>query len=314
MRYGPVTSSFICWGVGKNGEAKRVAVRRRLIRPRRNVYAAVRKSCWRDRKATAMGGLDAACGLAIFCGEGSENMSRLHFLGGAGVLLLPAGCITLPSGDVMAYKTALLKSESETSAVTDPSSAQAAKVCLATAQTLEKKGQDKEALLEYERARKQNPHLVGVAWRLAVLYNRQGNVERARTEYQIALGEQPSDADLLNDIGYFCYEQRQNREAESYLRQALAINPNHKRAWVNLGKVLAQQDRYEESCEAFGQVVRPAQAAANVGILLAKEGKVAEARQVLHKALTLEPDLKAARLVLTQLEAAAPPEVRLTLE
>jgi Tfp pilus assembly protein PilF len=241
-------------------------------------------------------------------------MSRLHFLLWAGVVALPLGCVALPNGNTMAYKTSPAQGESETPAATDLSSDQAAKVCLATAQGLEKQGHEKEALLEYERAREKNPRLVGVAWRLGVLYDRQGNVERARTEYQTALREQPRDADLLNDIGYFYYQQLQNSEAENYLRQALAIDPKHKRAWVNLGKVLAEQSRYEESCEAFGQVVRPAQAAANVGILLAKEGKVVEARQVLHKALVLEPDLKAARLVLTQLEATAPPEVRLTVE
>ena len=54
--------------------------------------------------------------------------------------------------------------------------------------------------------------------------------------------------------------------------------------------------------------MRPAQAAANVGILLAKEGKIIEARQVLNKALALEPDLQAARLVLTKLEATSRPD------
>ena len=152
-----------------------------------------------------------------------------------------------------------------------------------------------------------------MARHLAVLYGKQGDTEHARTEFQTALQEQPNDAELLNDLGYFHYQIGENAEAENDLRQALALNTNLKRAWVNLGKVLARRGRYEESCEAFGHVVRP-QAAANVGILLAKDGKVQEARQVLHKALGLEPDLKAARLVLTQLESATPPDVRLTVE
>jgi hypothetical protein len=35
---------------------------------------------------------------------------------------------------------------------------------------------------------------------------------------------------------------------------------------------------------------------------------------VLRKALDLEPDLQAARIVLAQLETATPPEVRLTVK
>ena len=167
---------------------------------------------------------------------------------------------------------------------------------------------------EYQRAREKDPRLPGVARRLAVLYDREGDAEHARREYQAALREQPRDPDLLNDVGCFHYQRGEAAEAEKYLRRALAVRPDHPRAWGNLGKVLALEGKYEQSCEAFGHVVRPAQAAMNVGVLLAKEGKVAEARQVLHEAMRLEPDLKAARAVLAGLDSRTPPEVRLTAE
>jgi Tfp pilus assembly protein PilF len=238
-------------------------------------------------------------------------MSRWHYLLFSGIVVLPLGCLTLPENDAMAYKTSSQPEDKES--LFGPEADLSTKRYVAAAQALEKDGHEKEAILEYELARQQNPHLIGISWRLAVLHDRQGNLERARVEYQAALREQPHNVDLLNDVGVFHYQRQQPREAERYLRQALTADPEHKRAWVNLGKVLAQQTRYEESCEAFGHVVRPAQAAANVGILLAKEGKVAEARQVLHKALKLEPDLKPARIVLAQLEGAKP-EVYLTAE
>ena len=241
-------------------------------------------------------------------------MSRLSFLLCAGLAALPVGCVVLPHDESTSYKAPLTDPKAEAFLSADLSEEQAAKVCLATAQVLEKKGHEKEAVLEYQQARVHSPRLPGVARRLAVLFDRLGDSEHARTEYVAALREQPQDADLLNDAGYFHYQQGETADAEKYLRQALALNARHQRAWVNLGKVLARQGRYEESCEAFGRVVRPAQAAANLGVLLAKEGKVVEARQVLHKALGLEPDLKAARLLLTQLEAGGKPEVRLTAE
>ena len=229
-------------------------------------------------------------------------MSRLCFLLVAGVAALPSGCFLLPQTDATAFNPPELPP------------GKAANACLAAAQTLEQKGHEHEAILEYQRAREKDPRLPGVARRLAVLYDREGDAEHARREYQAALREQPRDPDLLNDVGCFHYQRGEAAEAEKYLRRALAVRPDHPRAWGNLGKVLALEGKYEQSCEAFGHVVRPAQAAMNVGVLLAKEGKVAEARQVLHEALRLEPDLKAARAVLAGLDSRTPPEVRLTAE
>ena len=237
-------------------------------------------------------------------------MKGWHVLLIAGLTALPSGCFVLPQTDAIPFNMVPADSKPALELPT----AEAAKACLATGETLEKQGHEKEALLEYQLARQHDPHLSNVTRRMAVLLGRQGDTERARTEFQAALQEQPRDADLWNDFGYFHYQLGENTDAEKALRQALALNPAHKRAWVNLGKVLVQRGSYEESCEAFGHAVRPAQAAANVGILLAKEGKFPEARQVLHKALGLEPDLQAARAVLSQLEGETPPDVRLIVE
>jgi Tfp pilus assembly protein PilF len=242
------------------------------------------------------------------------KMTRWLFLLMAGVAALPSGCVTLPYSDAIPHDTAQLMAQLAPTAATELPPAQAAQACLTTGDTLEKQGHDREALLEYQRARQYDPQLPGVARRLAVQYAKQGDMEHARSEFQAALQQQPRDADLLNDLGYFHYQMGEDAPAETAFRKALAINPNHQRAWVNLGKVLVRRGHYEESCEAFGHVVRPAQAAANVGILLAREGKVQEARQVLHKALALEPDLKAARLVLAKVESATPPDVSLILQ
>jgi Tfp pilus assembly protein PilF len=241
-------------------------------------------------------------------------MSRLCFLLVAGVAALPSGCFLLPQIEAPGYKGSATDATAEAFDALELPPEKAARTCLATAQALEQKGHESEAILEYRLAREKDPRLPGVARRLAVLCDREGDAEHARQEYQAALREQPRDPDLLNDLACFHYHRGEGAEAEKYLRQALAISPEHKRAWGNLGKVLALEGKYEQSCEAFGHVVRPAQAAMNVGILLAKEGTVTEARQVLHKALRLEPDLKAARAVLAGLDSRTPPEVRLTVE
>lgn len=241
-------------------------------------------------------------------------MKRWHVLLIAGVAALPSGCFVLPQSPAIPLPRAPSDSRPAATVAPELSATQRAQACVATAATLEKEGYEREALLEYQLARQYDPRLPGLARGLAVLYAKQGEAEHARTEFQAALQEQPRDADLWNDRGYFHYQLGECLEAEKDLRQALALEPQHKRVWVNLGKVLVQCGRYEESCAAFGHTVRPAQAAANVGILLAKEGKVQEARQWLHQALGLEPDLKAARVVLLRLEPETLPEVRLLAE
>ena len=95
---------------------------------------------------------------------------------------------------------------------------------------------------------------------------------------------------------------RRRGEAEKWLRQAIALQPKHGRAWGNLALALGQQGRYKESFEAFTRVVSPAQAHSNLGMLLAQQGQSALAQAAFRQALTLEPDLKPARFALTQLE------------
>ena len=129
-------------------------------------------------------------------------------------------------------------------------------------------------------------------------------------EYQKLLKPSPKDADLLNDVGYCYYNQGKWSEAEKYLRQALAINPKLARAWINLGMTLAQQNRIEESLEAFAKVVSPAQAQCNLAFIWTTQGKREEAKAAYRKALTLEPNLAPARIAfLAKLEQPAAPQV-----
>lgn len=178
---------------------------------------------------------------------------------------------------------------------------QAAQLCLMAGDALEKKGLAAEAIRQYENARKQDPQAPGVARRLAVLYDLQGDTASAEREYQRARQEQPRDADLLNDFGYFHYRHNHLKLAESWLHIAIKVNPQCACAWNNLGQVLACQGRAEESYRAFAHVLRPAEAYSNVGILLAKQGLTGEARKALQQAVKLDPSLQQPRAFLTAL-------------
>jgi hypothetical protein len=140
-----------------------------------------------------------------------------------------------------------------------------------------------------------------------VLYDRQGDFKHADAEYKKAVEARPKDADLLNDLAYHYYQCGDWVLAEASLRKALAVNPKHERAWINLGMALAQQGKVEEAFKAFTKVISPAEAKSNLGMILAQNGKKGAANQAFRESLEMEPDAPATRAALAQLEKEKPP-------
>ena len=188
--------------------------------------------------------------------------------------------------------------------------AQASEACLATARELQSHGHAREAIILYERARQLNPRQKQVSRILAVLYDQQGNDQRALVEYHKALELTPRDPDLLNDFGYYYYRRHDWRQAEGYFRKAVAAAPEYERAWVNLGLALGEQERYQESFDAFAKVVGPAAAHSNVGVILAAHQRPAEAKAAFQRALALQPGMQQANAFLATLDAPADNSIR----
>lgn len=183
---------------------------------------------------------------------------------------------------------------------------ESAKVCFATAESLEKGGKETEAVQMYERARQLDVKVANQATRrMANLYGRLGEFDKAKQEYVLALQQNPNDAELLNDFGYCYYCRGLWDDSEKRLRQSIAINPKNGRAWSNLGMTLAQKGETKESLEAFQKTVSPGQAYCNLGFLLATQGKRNEACDAFKEALKHEPDLQRAAVAIAKLEAGA---------
>lgn len=177
-----------------------------------------------------------------------------------------------------------------------------AKVCYSTAEALEQGGKDSEAVALYDKARQLDPQLnVQATRRLAVLYDRNGEFDKALAEYRRGLQDNPKDAGLLSDLGYGYYCRGEWAEAEKNLTKAVAVNPKLANAWVNLGLTLAQQSRYDESLAAFSKVVSAPQARCNLAFIQVTQGKTEEARSNYELALRTEPGLQIARVALQKI-------------
>ena len=180
---------------------------------------------------------------------------------------------------------------------------EAARACIACAQEMEKTANEAEAIFFYERARQHDPKSK-LGSRLAVLYDRQGDFQKAQQEYLKALKQTPRDADLLNDMGYSYYSRGRWAEAEKYLRQALVVKPDQAHAIINLGLCVGEQGRYQEALDLFGRVLTPAQAHCNLAFILTTQHRWEEARRTYQEALRIDPDIPLARAALAKLEKA----------
>ncbi len=227
---------------------------------------------------------------------------------GALAMFAPAGCMTFlrPPAPAQAQEVPPLPASAGVKKARELSAAEAAPLCLATAETLYKSGDDLQAVALFEKARAAGSRDHAISRRLAILYGRNGEGIRSREEFQRAISARPNDPELYNDMGYLAYAQGKPADAEGYLRQAIRMDAKHKRAWVNLGLVLGLQSRYMEAFEAFTQVLPEAQAQANMAFLYTTQGKREEARRAYRLALRAEPEMHVARAALAKLERDAP--------
>ncbi len=177
-----------------------------------------------------------------------------------------------------------------------------AKLALQSAQSSEQQGKTEDAIRFYEHAKALNPEWKQISRRLAVLYDKHGNHTRAKAAYEEALKLFPNDAELLNDYGVYHMHRERWANAESLFRQTLRVAPQHKRASVNLGMTLAMQDRLQESYGAFAQIVGPAAAYSNLGVLLTRQGRTREARDHFNRALNIDRSLEQPAEFLSQLD------------
>lgn len=87
---------------------------------------------------------------------------------------------------------------------------------------------------------------------------RQGELRAALDQYRIALQQERDNADILNNCGSAHYKLQEYREAEEFLRRAIAADPEHTRAYTTLGLVLEEMGDREGATEAYETAVRVA--------------------------------------------------------
>jgi tetratricopeptide (TPR) repeat protein/tRNA A-37 threonylcarbamoyl transferase component Bud32 len=117
--------------------------------------------------------------------------------------------------------------------------------------------------------------------------------ERERDESAARIGDR-------SDLKPWQHDAERMQRAIALYRQALAIDPNHYWARLQLGRCLQSLGRFPEAAEALGAciAVRPKAhwGYSALGLALAEQGRSVEAEHVLNQAIAIDPDARLPRL------------------
>ncbi len=144
---------------------------------------------------------------------------------------------------------------------------------LLRARQLERSEQWTEAIAAYQQVRNKADDRMSViaAHRLAVLFSRRNQPERALSEFKFAVAHDRHNADLLCDYGYH-YQLNGDLGAAAYFyRHALDVNGGHERSHNHLGVLSAMSDHIDGAMQHFMAAgLSPDQARHNLGLIVKK--------------------------------------------
>ncbi len=125
-------------------------------------------------------------------------------------------------------------------------------------------------------------------------YRKQGNVERARVEFQQAIESSGEPNPLAyNNLGVALDQLGHPEEAVKSFERALELKPRFLDARRNLVAVLFRMNRSDEACEHLAEIVRLAPVDAvtqfNLGVCLLREARVDDAIEHFQEAVELDP-------------------------
>lgn len=143
------------------------------------------------------------------------------------------------------------------------------------------------------------------------LASRFGKHDTALAVYQRAIAADPAFSWPYHNVGRLYLDRKDPARAADWLRRALAVNPHHWGALVNLGVAAYQLERYDEALAAYRRALEmepeDGRTHANLGWTLLRLGRRSEGLRALQAGVRLDPSLDRER---AYLDAAFGTDVR----
>ncbi|HEY9718850.1 MAG TPA: tetratricopeptide repeat protein [Trichormus sp.] len=126
-------------------------------------------------------------------------------------------------------------------------------------------------------------------------YLMQGNAAEAEVQLRHAHSLDPSNSNVLNNLGNALYRQNKLSESVDVYKKALALsNPEPWKLYVNLANSLSDLGKINEACDAFSKAIkeRPSFAPAYLGLgrMYCDHDKLGPAETNLRNAIKFKPD------------------------
>lgn len=143
-------------------------------------------------------------------------------------------------------------------------------------------------------ALRSDPSAAEASFEAALLAEKEGNLEEARSGYQHALEVGGPSAEIAFNLGNVLYAMERRREAVDRYEQAVQLDPAFAEAWNNLGNALSDLSRYEPAIDAFRRALslEPSYVDVHYNLALALEadGKPDDAKPHWEAYLAADPE------------------------
>jgi tetratricopeptide (TPR) repeat protein len=160
------------------------------------------------------------------------------------------------------------------------------------------------AIAHFQKAVSWDPNSAPIRHELAVVLSAAGRNREALEQLQAACQLAPREAEYAFKLALAWNELNNLAETIVALERAVALDPQHARAWYNLGLARSAQNHPADALNALarGEAAAPADARIPYAraTILARLGRMDDARSAARRALELEPGLAAAREFLNQ--------------
>lgn len=117
------------------------------------------------------------------------------------------------------------------------------------------KGQQQEALQEFEKALEVDPAQGEAMLQIGYLHAAMGDRDQALARYLQALEVKPENPYVLNNLGYEYYLRGDYPKACSYFEAAIERRPRYTRPYYNLGNALLKMDQAKEALKTFEHIL-----------------------------------------------------------
>ena len=133
-----------------------------------------------------------------------------------------------------------------------------------------------------------------ITFNQAIIAHQEGRLEEAEQLYRSILENQPTNFDVINNLGIILCNLGSLDEAETSYKKAIELKPDYPEAYNNLGNTLLKLERLDEaelSCKKAIEL-KPdyPEAYNNLGNTLLKLERLDEAELSYKKAIELKPD------------------------